>query len=183
MVRVHEHGRRRAVAADHFHDPAVAHLRKPAAAPFPRQPPCPSTPSSARPSITDRGMSASRSIAAASMCAIGEITHRRHGLLDDRLARLPATRDKGKIASPTKLAAKERLRKPSRWQAPKTAALQPASCARPEAHLRLAALRAGWLGWSIPTWRLRPSRLGAFDIENRDRRLVHRNCTLPAGER
>ena len=34
MVGVDEHGRRRAMAADHLHDPAVAHLREPPAAPL-----------------------------------------------------------------------------------------------------------------------------------------------------
>ncbi len=34
MMGVDENGRRRAMAADHFHDPAIAHLRESLASPF-----------------------------------------------------------------------------------------------------------------------------------------------------
>ena len=67
MVGVDEHRRRGAMAADHFHDPAVAHLREAPAAPLLRARPSPARPDQPARRSRSAGMSASRSIAAASM--------------------------------------------------------------------------------------------------------------------
>ena len=88
-----------AVAADDLHDPAVARCENP-------RPPnstgavMPSTPSSARPSITDRGMSASRSMAAASICDSAKPRTAADGVVDRRPARRRAARDRGRATSP-----------------------------------------------------------------------------------